>query len=188
MERIRVWLDGRTWGVVLVLFGLVLGLSVPGVMARRPADRLRLLYLNGFGPVRIGMTVNQASNALGIPLKPMTPHEAGCYYVSPGGQPDSDVAFMVIQDRVARVDVFGPTFQTVTGIHVGDTEERVKAAYQGYLKIEPHHYVNHGHYLIVTPKAATYKGMRIVFETDGQVVTMIRAGREPEVMYVEGCL
>jgi hypothetical protein len=29
--------------------------------------------------------------------------------------------------------------------------------------------------------------VRLIFETDGKVVTSYRAGHEPEVEYVEGC-
>lgn len=44
-----------------------------------------------------------------------------------------------------------------------------------------------GKYLIATPAASADAGFRIVFETDGASVLKYRAGRLPEVEWVEGC-
>lgn len=61
----------------------------------------------------------------------------------------------------------------------------VETAYPGQVASMPHKYVQNGQYLIVTPSGGG--GFRIVFETDGQQVTAIRAGRTPEVEWVERC-
>ena len=50
----------------------------------------------------------------------------------------------------------------------------------------PHKYTD-GAYLVVLPFAPADTIHRYVFETDGSVVTLYRAGLYPPVEYVEGC-
>ncbi len=140
----------------------------------------------GFGPVLAGMTVAEASKALGVRLvSEHQPVDENCSYVNPErGFPG--LSFMVIDGHIARVDVESKTYTTPSGARVGDTEARIKSLYKDQLKIEPHRYVD-GHYLIFVPKDAADKDYRIIFETDGKRVTHIRAGRLPEVEYIEGC-
>ena len=75
---------------------------------------------------------------------------------------------------------------TAEGAGVGDTETRVLALYRGRVRVEPHKYMGpEGHYLVVSVVDDSLAA--IIFETDGKVVTMFRAGRRPAVEYVEGC-
>jgi hypothetical protein len=135
---------------------------------------------SGFGPIRPGMTVKQASKAFGIKLISEGDPEGDCGYVR-AQRGFTDLGFMVIGVRIARVDTDSRVYQTAEGARVGDTEARIKRLYRGGVKIEPHKYID-GHYIIVgNGKSA------IIFETDGKKVTMIRAGRYPEVGWVEGC-
>jgi hypothetical protein len=90
---------------------------------------------------------------------------------------------MVESGAIARVDVDSGDAVTAEGARIGDTEERVKTLYSG-LTITPHKYTS-GHYL--TTRFATDTTYRIVFETDGQRVVRYRAGRIPQVEYVERC-
>lgn len=140
-----------------------------------------ILTLTGFGPIRVGMTVEQARRSAGAPL-----HQAGspnedCYYLLVEG--DSSVAFMIREGEVARVDVSDPRHATLSGLHVGDSEERAKQLYAGRYEIEPHAY-EEGHYLIVRSRDKRYA---LVIETDGRVVTRLRAGSMPAAEFVEGC-
>jgi hypothetical protein len=82
---------------------------------------------------------------------------------------------------MARVDTTSRRYMTAEGARVGDTEARIKQLYRGRVTVEPHKYID-GHYLIVGNKKSA-----IIFETDGKKVLMIRAGRYPEVEWVEGC-
>jgi hypothetical protein len=141
----------------------------------------------GYGPLRIGMTVDQASRALGVALEPAAPSEnddGGCYFVYPTGGAGR-VGFMITGGTVARVDVLEPGILTAAGVGVGSTEAEVGAAYGAGLEISAHKYtwMEGGHYLIVEPRP----GSKLVFETDGSTVITYRAGRVPEVEYVEGC-
>ena len=72
------------------------------------------------------------------------------------------------------------------GARVGDSEDAVRKLYGSRVSVTPHKYTN-GHYLTVTPMAPSDSQYRIIFETDGKRVTRYRAGRLPQVAYVEGC-
>ena len=139
---------------------------------------------SGIGNVRTEMTLAQAGQELGTQLAPPASGAEQCGYVQPVPGLDS-VAFMVVSGRIARVDVMGRRFSTVEGARVGDTEARIDSLYRGRVEVQPHKYTD-GHYLVVRPmeRGSAY---RIVFETDGNRVTRYRAGRLPEVGWVEGC-
>lgn len=141
--------------------------------------------VSGFGPVQAGMTVAEAEHALGAPLVLLGPRTEPCYYLTVDGR--SGVAFMVIDGRIARLDVRGQaTVRTAEGAGIGDTETRIHALYPGRVEVQPHKYAD-GHYLIVTPVAPADSTYRMIFETDGKQVTSYRTGRLPEVRWVEGC-
>ena len=139
----------------------------------------------GLGPLRVGMTIAEATAALGGALVvPANADTSGCDYVQWRGAPPG-VMVMVDEHRVARVDVDSAGVATAAGARVGDSEERVKGLYPGRVVVSPHKYED-GNYLTVTPDASdtTYA---IVFETSKGRVTRYRAGRRPQVEYVEGC-
>ena len=139
----------------------------------------------GLGPLRAGMTVPEASAALGGALvAPAGTDTAGCHYVQWRGGPPG-VRFMVEGGSIARVDVDSASIRTAAGAGIGDTEEQVQRLYPGRVSATPQKYAN-GHYLTVTPSAAD-TSYAIVFETTEGKVTRFRAGRRPQVEYVEGC-
>jgi hypothetical protein len=93
---------------------------------------------------------------------------------------------MVVKGKVARIDVDTGSVTTEDGAKIGDTEAKLQTIYDGDLQIEPHKYIEGGHYMTVMGDSAS-AGKAIVFETDGKRVTSFRAGRLPEVKWVEGC-
>jgi hypothetical protein len=148
--------------------------------ARESAEAWRVSE-RGVGSVRVGMSLNEAQAALAAPFR--GPRSlADCAYVRPSQGP-SGLSFMLVQDRIVRIDVDSATVATTAGARVGDSEARVREIYGQRLIVTPHKYVE-GHYLTVMPADPAY---RIVFETDGQRVTRYRAGRLPEVEWVERC-
>lgn len=153
------------------------------VWASTPEDRLSP---SGFASVEIGMSVGDASTASGmdlLPLRALAEDELGCYYVTPGGTPDS-IFFMVVKAQIVRIDIDGPDILTVEGVGIGSTEAEVLVAYPDQVITTSHPYTGpEGHYLTVEYE----NDLAIIFETDGEKVTGYRAGRDPAIRWIEGC-
>jgi hypothetical protein len=94
---------------------------------------------------------------------------------------------MVTHGTVARIEIDSASIRTGLGVVVGDPESRVRDLYGSRLTVQPHKYDPNGRYLIVHSSAPSDSTHEIVFETNGDVVTKYRAGRVPEVEWVEGC-
>ena len=145
-----------------------------------------MLRFDGVGPVKVGMTISQVNSALGSNFStPTVEDERECFYVEPKGHPDTGI--MMLNGRVARVDVFAPqgaapTTATAAGARIGDSEKRIKRLYGTKVSVSQHHYTD-GHYLTI--ESGKY-GLR--FETDNNRVTMFYAGTLAAIALVEGCL
>jgi len=145
------------------------------------------LAIDGIGPIRVGMTIQQAEVSARTRLLSVGTHEESCWIVLPQGGP-RDISFMVINGEIARVDVSGNSrITTISGAKIGDSEDRIKSLYLGQIRVTPHKYVQGGHYLTFVPTDSSDRQYRMVFETDGRRVKWMRSGRLPEVEYVEGC-
>ena len=140
----------------------------------------------GYGPLRIGMTLANAAAALGSPAPSSAGPDSSCSYVHFANEPPG-MRIMINGGTVARIEVDSSTIATGLGARVGDSEARIQELYGPRLSVEPHKYLAGGHYMIVTPFPPTDSNFRLVFETDGSRVTTYRAGRLPEVTWVEGC-
>jgi hypothetical protein len=152
------------------------------------ADTGWVVTADGYGPIRVGASLATAASALGAPLvlpaADLVTEHCG-HVVVPRGP--AGVRLMVVDDTVARVEVETRGVRTAAGDQVGDTEAAVLARHGGRARVEPHAYTGpEGHYVVVTTPGDTTR--QIVFETDGRLVTMYRAGRLPAVAYIEGCL
>jgi hypothetical protein len=142
--------------------------------------------IRGYGPIEWGMTLAEAEKAAGRPFGESDSLESGCHTIQLAGDSGKGPLFMVIDGRIARVDVTEPGIQTNHKVAVGDDEKRVQEMYAERVTVSPHKYTD-GHYLTVGPRTQADSGFELVFETDSQRVTRYRAGRLPEVEYVEGC-
>jgi len=163
----------------------VKGRTGPNGAAR---DTVSDLALNedGLGQIQIGMTLDEAVN-MGV-LNERPDIKQACDFVFPavGAGIPFGVNVMVVKGKVARIDVDTGTVTTEDGAKIGDSEDKIKSIYGDELKVSPHKYIEGGHYLTVMGDS-TSAGKAMVFETDGKQVTMFRAGRIPEVEWVEGC-
>ena len=163
----------------------VKGRTGPNGAAR---DTVSDLALNedGLGQIQIGMTLDEAVN-MGL-LNERPDIKQACDFVFPavGAGIPFGVNVMVVKGKVARIDVDTGTVTTEDGAKIGDSEDRLKSIYGDELKVSPHKFIEGGHYLTVMGDSAS-AGKAMVFETDGKQVTMFRAGRVPEVAWVEGC-
>jgi hypothetical protein len=163
----------------------VKGRNGPNGAARDSVSDLALSE-EGLGQIQIGMTLAEAANMGLVNENPSL--KSSCDFVNPAagaGVPEG-VSVMVVKGKIARIDVDTGSVTTEDGVKIGDTEDRVKSIYGEELKVEPHKYIQGGHYLTVMGDSAS-AGKALVFETDGKKVTMFRGGRLPEVKWVEGC-
>ena len=143
--------------------------------------------LYGIGSVRAGMSVAEASSALGSTLELPTGAGAAesCSYLRWPGGPDG-VLIMAEHLTIARVDVRSGTMATEEGARIGDTAERIRLLYPGRVTASAHKYTD-GQYLTIAPASPEDDAFRLVFETEAGRVTQYRSGRVPQVQYVEGC-
>lgn len=156
--------------------------STPAESAGAAAEATWVVDFRSYGPIRFGMSFENARTAAVGRLESPTP-SAACQYVQISGGSEG-VLLMVADGRVVRVDVLDPEVETREGARVGDSERRIRELYPRNLEVRPHKYTS-GHYLIVTP--AEGGSHRLVFETDRVEVRRYRAGVLPEVEWVEGC-
>ena len=163
----------------------VKGRNGPNGPARDSVSDLALSE-DGLGQIQIGMNLDDAVN-MGL-LNENPSMKTECDFVFPAvgaGIPDG-VSVMVVKGKVARIDVDTGAVTTEDGVKVGDSEDKVQSVYDGDVQVEPHKYIEGGHYMTVMGDSAS-AGKALVFETDGKRVTAFRAGRLPEVKWVEGC-
>ncbi len=161
------------------------GRNGPNGAARDSVSDLALSE-DGLGQIQIGMNLDDAVNMGLLNENPNMKQE--CDFVFPAvgaGIPDG-VSVMVVKGKVARIDVDTGAVTTEDGVKIGDSEQKVQSVYDGDLQVEPHKYIEGGHYMTVMGDSAS-AGKAIVFETDGKKVTSFRGGRLPEVKWVEGC-
>jgi hypothetical protein len=142
----------------------------------------------GIGPLRIGMTVAEAAAALGGGFSDSDiGNPPGCTQAELVGAPPG-FAVELENGRVAAIVVESGSIATSAGIRIGDAETRIKTLYSGSrISVLRNPDFEDAHVVIVTPGNDTTSRSRIVFETDGKIVTAFRAGVTPVVEYAEGC-
>lgn len=157
--------------------------------ANTPDGDRDLARLDGYGPLRLGMTIAELREAWGATLHGEPPDGAAdaCHYLSVAGAgATSDLSFMVDGGRFVRYDVSGDVLLAPGGGKRGMTEAELQALYKGSLQASPHEYADGGKYL--TFDTSGVAPSRLVFETDAQgIATEWRVGLSPQVDYVEGC-
>jgi hypothetical protein len=148
-----------------------------------PANDTWIVREDGAGPVRVGMSLPQLNAMLHekLPLPPAKDDQA-CFYVSTKKQPK--LSFMMLEGRLARIDVKDPGVKTPRGIQVGDSENHALQVYGRRLKASPHKYIDNGHYLTAKSSDGDY-GIR--FETEDGKITTYYAGRFDAIQLVERC-
>lgn len=157
-----------------------------------------ILTSEGYGPLRIGMTRAQITQALGPDANPEAVGGADpeqCDEYRPERAPEG-MLLMVEQGRLTRISLIrNSTVKTDKGVGLGATPDQVRAAYGPALQASPHKYVAApAQYLTVWEKGGSGVGgpvapesRGIVYEVDGSgKVALIHAGG-PSIGYVEGC-
>ncbi len=139
----------------------------------------------GFGPLRAGQTLAEASSAVGSTIALAAGASAECSYAEWAAAP-AGLRVMVVQDTVVRVEATAGDLQASSGARIGDNEGRINSLYATRISIRPHKFTT-GKYLIAWGPEGADSPYRLVFETDGEAVLQFRSGRLPEVEWVEGC-
>ncbi len=165
-----------------IFFAVAAALSLAPV-ADAATDRL--VGFRSFGAVRLGMDVAALEKAMGVRMTgaPVDPG-GNCRYVSPV-KGSEGVQFMLIDDRLARVDVEAPRIRTLSGVGLGSTEASIRSTYRGRIEEAPHKYGgNESAYLTIYSRSRQH-GIR--FETENGKVRYFYAGTAETVQYSEGC-
>jgi hypothetical protein len=167
----------------LVVSALALGSIVERAICIPPLIEDSRLRTNGIGSVEVGMTVSEAGKASGRSFsKERLLGNGSCSYTSMSNLPG--VSFMLINGRIARIDVSNPHVLTLRGAKIGDSEDRIRELYPGQIKTTPHPYRG-DHLLTFYPKDRQDRDYRLIFETSNGRVVAFRSGKVPEVGYFE---
>ena len=146
------------------------------------------------GPLRIGMSLAQVNQALGTylvaPELPQADPTGRCVYLDPPRDPA--LGLMIIDGRLARIDVVKSGIKTERGVSVGDTGYSVLAAYGSRVKVVAYglpvkvgaNFYYRQSDLTVLSTGGSY-GIR--FETIEGKVTAYYSGTADAIQYSEGC-
>lgn len=114
-------------GVLLLAAGTwTFGQSSSLATAKLEVDRI--------GPVRLGMTLDEASQASKVSIKSQGKEESECEFAAPVKGPEG-LGFWLVQGRIAAIQLRDGPVMTATGIKIGDPEQKVIDAHQGKIKI-----------------------------------------------------
>ena len=143
--------------------------------------------MSGIGPIRIGMNIRQLEDALQTRIAD-TEDEAddSCRMIEAGARWPG-TAVMLLDGRVARIDVSKRGIPTLSGANVGDLVSKVRSIYGGRLRAQDHDFgAGEGMQYLTLYSHDRHYGIR--FETDGERVTEYYVGTGEAVQFIEGCL
>jgi len=158
---------------------MLLGLLIAG--SNGFGEDRTVLTDQSYGIVRFGSKLVEVEKKLAEKAKRHT-GDQGCDFVTFKKYPG--VKFMVEKGIVTRADATDSSIHNALGIKIGTTLDEVKQRHPKVI-IKPHQYDPTGHYLVFK---STDEKRAIVFEEGEGKITDVRAGSEPSVEYVEGCL
>jgi hypothetical protein len=99
--------------------------------------------------------------------------DRGCYYVNPKEHPQ--VAFLIEDGKLVRVDVEKPGISTERGIQVGGRQARTQTIYGAKAKLPPSQYTgDEGDRYLTVRSPDGRRGIR--FETEKGKITTFYAG------------
>ena len=151
------------------------------------------LTAEGWGPLRIGMTLREVVSAAGEDANPDAvggPDPAACDEFRPRRAP-AGLLVMLEEGRLTRISVGSSSrVATDSGIGIGDDPADVRRVYGDRVEVTPHKYVAApAAYLTVwtvAPPAPDARGLVFEVGQEGRI-SRIHAGG-PSIQYVEGCL
>jgi hypothetical protein len=138
----------------------------------------------GFDTITFGMTLNRAARAAGTNFTPLS-NPDDCYYVQPN-EGLTGVIFLVTDGTIERVDISNPNIGTRSGLGIGTTQQELIERFGAQLSVTPST-AGVGTELAFVPEDEGDKDFRVIWESDGEVVTSLRAGRVPQVLPFHAC-
>lgn len=158
-----------------------------------PVSAADKLTAQGYGPLRIGMTVAEIEAALGADADPDAvggPEPERCDMFRPARAPEG-LLVMVIDGVLGSVWVSrNAAVETDRALNVGDTAAEVKRVYGAAAEVMPHKYAEApSEYITVWSttdhQSTAARGIKYEIGPDGRVQSI--AGGGPSIQYVEGC-
>jgi hypothetical protein len=163
---------------------ILLAAAAASIAGAALANARWCLGFGGLGPIRAGLTADEVQRLADWPGVARTSHDESCW-VMPFKGGKSDFSLMIIDGKVARVEIKGEsTLTTLSGAHVGMTEDELKALYGAKLESQPHKYDEKGSVYTLKSSHGDH-GLR--FETSAGKVTVMHSGPWKHLNYVEGC-
>ena len=147
-----------------------------------------VVTLRALGPVRIGMTVDEAASETGVELRRDFGRQSTstCYFVTAGAALQG-VSIMVLDDRIARIDVDSPsTIATRSGVRIGTPADDLRQVYPNNIR-QANDAVADGEALAFVPNDDFDADYRIYFEIEDGQIARYRLGTKPAVDYLGGC-
>ena len=176
--------------------------QVPTVAAAMPTTaqpEITTLSADGWGPLRIGMRIEEVVAVAGQDSDPEAmggPEPEQCDIFRPARAPEG-LRVMIEDGRLSRISISNPTnVKTDRGLGPGDAAAEVRKAYQDGIRASPHEYQEApAEYLTFwliggeqngDVRSADARGIRYEVDQGGRVDTVHAGGTS--IQYVEGCL
>jgi len=140
-----------------------------------------LVTTAGIDEVAFGMSVTEAEQAAGSPLRPLDDADpsAACYRAAFEEGP-LGLELTVVDDTIERLDVTDGVVTTRSGAGIGDTTAQLEELFGDQLEPSADS-DGSGEVLTYVPADESDRGTLIIFEVEGDAVTAYRAGRTPVV-------
>ena len=152
-----------------------------------PAAITRDARLNGFGPLALGMSIEQAGQAWPGLFNNLPRLAAGaCFHANTGGPELTYFGFMFDGGKLVGYGGGNDSIVAPGGCKRGMDEAQVHALYANALQSRPNPFAQGGKLLSLDSSGVAPS--RLVFETDALgKVTEWRVGLRPQVGYSQGC-
>ena len=147
-----------------------------------------VVTLRALGPVRIGMSAQEASSSAGLQLRQDFGRQSTstCHYVTAGAALRG-VAFMVVDDLIARIEIDSPSpVATRSGVRIGTSADDLREVYTDNIQ-RANDAVLDGEALAFVPNDDFDADFRIYFEIEDGKVARYRLGIKPAIDYLRGC-
>lgn len=148
-----------------------------------------VLSADGFGPIRIGMTPDEASAAYGHAFIGDGVSEPGATcetFVPADHAPHEGLRLLARDGRISRISDHGSaSVRTAEGIGVGSTGEAVRDAYPAAAR-RTAPYIGEPAYELIAWRVPEQSGVLFSIGLDG-VVSTVHAG-DATILWIEGCL